>query len=218
MNPDLMLNEGVDVVSADGNDLGTVDRLVIDPSAREVSHIVVSKGRFFAEERVVPVEWIWRADGNQVRLSEDADLESLPAFESEHYLPVDAVSTNRLYPTASGTPLVWGYPYGALAPGSMHGIGRMPRTISRTTRNIPSGNVAVETGAEVRTADGTKVGVVAGVIVDEDGRLTSFTVDGGWFKQDRVIPAHFVDRFDESEIRLALFDATLDVWRERVDA
>ena len=58
----LILHEGPPIESADGEYLGEIDRLVIDPSGRQVTHVVVRKGTFFTEDKVVPMEMIETAE------------------------------------------------------------------------------------------------------------------------------------------------------------
>src|SRR5690554_429353 len=83
--------EGTDVLTADGDKLGEVERVVIDPRTREVTHIVVQKGFLFTEDRVLPIEVVDSSDGEQAVLSQNVgeDLEAWPVFEETYTIPID---------------------------------------------------------------------------------------------------------------------------------
>ena len=92
--------EGTDVLTASGEKLGEVER-VIDPRTREVTHIVVKKGFLFTEDRVLPIEVVDSADGEQVVLSQNVgdDLEAWPVFEETYTIPIDQMpNTDTLGP------------------------------------------------------------------------------------------------------------------------
>ena len=46
------------VTTADGKDVGRVDRVVIDPQSKEVSHLVIRQGFLFTEDKVVPIDLV----------------------------------------------------------------------------------------------------------------------------------------------------------------
>lgn len=83
----MRLKQHATVVTAEGNEVGRVDRVVMDPTTKEVTHVVVHKGFLFAEDKVVPISLIDAASEERVTLREDAgDLQALPVFEETHYV------------------------------------------------------------------------------------------------------------------------------------
>ena len=50
----MQIKRNARVVTADGRDVGHVERVVIDPGTRDLSHLIVSRGRLFKEDRGVP--------------------------------------------------------------------------------------------------------------------------------------------------------------------
>lgn len=211
----IQFREGAEVVSADGTELGSVERLVIDPSSASVTHLVVSRGLFFPEERVVPVEAVETADDEIVRLPSGVEPRDLPVFEEAHYLTADRRTGSRLHPESTTDPLIWGYP--PLAPAGLAPAYPLYPDQPATTvkRNVPKGSHVVQTGSTVTTVDGEDVGKVREVDVADDGALVSFVVDPGWFREERTVPAHFVERVDEDLVTLAIGADTLRQLDER---
>ncbi len=86
----MKFKEGASVYTAEGEQVGEIVRVVIDPRTNEVTHLVVEKGFLFVTDRVVPIALVDKATAERVVLREDVeDLESLPRFEQAHYVPVD---------------------------------------------------------------------------------------------------------------------------------
>src|SRR5689334_3481020 len=86
----MQYRQGAKVLTADGQDAGKVDRLVIDPGNRQVTHLVVRKGVLLPEDKVIPIHQVREAKPDEITLSIKADkLESLPPFEEMHYIPED---------------------------------------------------------------------------------------------------------------------------------
>ena len=51
----MQFKKGADVFSGEGEKIGTLDRVVIDPRTREVSNLVVGKGILFRTDKVIPI-------------------------------------------------------------------------------------------------------------------------------------------------------------------
>src|SRR5437868_11855696 len=112
----MQFNQGTPVVTADGQEIGHVDRVVVEPDDQEVTDIVVRKGMLLPEDKVIPIELIKSATADQVTLILDADhAKSLLPFEELHYLASDeeymSASQNEV-----STPLYW-YPPIMMTPG-----------------------------------------------------------------------------------------------------
>ena len=58
---------GAEVLTQEGTKLGTVERLVMDPSQDVVTHLVVSKGFLFPKERVLRVALVTEASARHGR-------------------------------------------------------------------------------------------------------------------------------------------------------
>jgi len=77
------LKEGTDVVSSDGEHVGDVERLLIEPGSNKATHFVITQGVFFKDRKLVPAHWVRSVDEHEVHLSVAARvLEKLPPYEA----------------------------------------------------------------------------------------------------------------------------------------
>src|SRR5262245_19964746 len=131
----MRFKQNTSVSTATSQGVGHIDRVVIDPTTKRVTHLVVRQGQLFTDERVVPVDFIAAAAADHITLCpEVSDLHTLPKFEERQYLRV--TETDRR--TAAG----YGYP----PAGSQYA--------KQVRQNIPEGTVALREGAKVITDDG----------------------------------------------------------------
>ena len=85
----MQFKDGTSVYTFDGQDVGRVDRVVLNPKTKEVTHLVVRKGLLFAEDKIIPLHLIATATEDRVSLREGAgELDDLPPFEEIHYIPL----------------------------------------------------------------------------------------------------------------------------------
>lgn len=201
----MQFKQGTHVFSADDREVGHIDRVVLDPKTKEVSHVVVRKGFLFTEDKVVPTNLIASATDEKVKLRQNAgDLQNLPDFEESHYVPLDEDEKKRL---AEGVryypPLYWYPPYGAI-PASLASIPE-PHVIE-TERNIPENSVALKEGAKVIAADGEHVGDIEQVLTDaRTDRVTHFLISQGLLlKEKKLVPVLWLNSASDDEVRLAV--------------
>jgi len=220
------------VVNAEGETLGSLDRVVLDPKTKEITHLVVRKGFVFTTDRVLPVKLVADATAERVLLGPGivkADIDNLPEFEEREYLLADEqdyvkrpqASMAPPVPggvmNATGTPaLVW-YPTTPAAMSGQSGLGTLPYVpatsdyVTETRRNIPDNTVGLKEGARVSSADGHHIGDVERVFVDEGSmRATHVLVaDGLIFKTHTPIPVTWIDTVTDDEITLAVSEKLL---------
>ena len=205
---------GPEVIAQTGGDL-FVDRVVLNPKTKEVTHIVVRKGFLFLEDKIVPLSLIASSTEEGVALRPNAgDLESLPPFEETHYVSADDLEARDAASTAE--PLYWYPPMGGWLGYSEFGYGYPPPYPSETQQNIPPDTVALREGALVITADGQQVGTVERVFTDsQTDRATYFLMSQGlFFKERKLIPVTWIRTINENEIHLSVGAVTLDGLRE----
>lgn len=211
------------VYTADGKQVGVIDRVVIDPGTQEVSHIIVRRGWLFAEDKVVPMAWVDEATAEQVRLRSDVkNLDELPRFEETHYVAYDAdeeTTTPGSTPAtdaATATEYVQPYyaypPVGVAWPGfysdplGAYALGAYPAQGYKVEveRNIPEGTVALREGATVVDNRGEQVGTVARIVIDDKSQqATHLLVSEGWiFREQRLIPLNWVKEVTDDEVQL----------------
>jgi sporulation protein YlmC with PRC-barrel domain len=188
---------GADAHCADGV-CGEVTRVVVDPVARALTHLVVEpKGRQ-GLGRLVPLDLVEVADG-QVRLRCTlAEFEKLGPAEETQFVP-----GTRGY-EAYGPEQVLSLPYSSLG-GDASVAGETVAGISETVTfdTVPLGEVAVRRGEPVHATDGT-IGQVEGLVIDpRNHHVTHVLLQEGhlWGRKEVAIPISAVTGVEDG-IRL----------------
>jgi uncharacterized protein YrrD len=197
----IQLQKKATVLAADGSQLGSLERVVLNPESNVITNVVVRTGNLLKhEEKVVPIELVAETADHKILLRKEAgDLEGFPPFEERRL--VDEYG-GRSKPGSSGgaTPVVTGY--------SVLGTPMMSapdgRIVTRVEQNIPAGTVAMKEGAKVVSADGKLVGVVERVLADPTAeQITDLLVSKGFLVRDaKLIPIQWVMSVGEEEVRL----------------
>jgi uncharacterized protein YrrD len=202
------LKEGTSVFTSSGDEVGKINRFVLDPATNEVTHIVVQKGWLLPEDKVVPIAMIGTATEERVVLNQKVeDLDQLPPFEETHFVEL---AEEDVHPTDSSTyryaPAYYWYPPSGYIGYPEFGPGYYGWPPVETTRNIPADTVPLKEGANVMSLDGEHVGDVERLFVDSDSnRATHFLISEGLlFKERKLIPAHWVKSVEEDKVRLTV--------------
>lgn len=212
----MQLKEEVSVFTSDGQEVGKIDRVVINPVNKEVTHVVVRMGLLIAADKVVPVSLVGPATEERVTLRGDkAELEALPDFEERHYIPITSAEVQRGEEPGAASPLYWYPPAGF----TWWGIGRvpgyygyaLPPYVVKTERRIPEGEVALKEGAKVLSVDGDHVGHVEAILTDtETDRATHILISKGLFlKETKLVPTTWISTVLEDEIHLLVSSGLL---------
>lgn len=203
----MRFEEGTTVKTADGDKVGTVDHIVVNPSDNEVTHIVVEKGFLFTDDRVVPVEALREADDDVIILDAAVEeIEEFPQYEETYYVsPRDAYnppSGNRH--SWYGTPMFYYPPLGTGMYPSYSGYAGTA-TAEKMVENVPADTIMIEEGMKVTTAEGEHAGDVEEVFTNNDDELTHLLISKGFiFSTERLIPIHWVNLMTDKEVRLAV--------------
>jgi uncharacterized protein YrrD len=209
----MQFKEGTHVYAAGGDDVGRIDRVVIDPRTKEVSHVVVRKGFLFTEDKVVPINLIAQATDERVTLRQDAgDLENLPPFEETQYVPIDEEDRATFAPVGYAAPLYWYPTYGGVGwyGGASYPMYPNVAYPTHTEKNIPEGTVGLKEGARVVTASGEHVGSVERIFTQDD-RVTHILVSQGViFKEKKLVPMGWIVDVKEDEVTLGVRTGVLE--------
>ncbi|MFZ6028647.1 MAG: PRC-barrel domain-containing protein [Chloroflexota bacterium] len=199
--------EGADIYTMDGDKVGEVSRVVIEPDTKEITHVIVQKGFLFTEDKVVPIDAIQRASEDRVVLRQDVeDLDQFQDFEETYYMYADAErepfpAMRRPVPALYWYPPVgvWGMPGGPAYYGS-----RVYSSVKE--ENIPEGTVALEEGARVISSDGEHVGDIERVYTEPSAdRATHVLISKGLIMKERkIIPTQWMTNIMEGEIHLSV--------------
>jgi uncharacterized protein YrrD len=219
------------IFTMEGQDVGSLNRVVIDPRTNQVTHIVFEKGMLSKEEFVLPVQQIDHVDEQGIHLSElpvenkigftpFKDEEFIVTDESaladQGYTSDEAVGAYYYYP-----PLSFGssglanpndtymYTPNQVVPSSTHPgipVSGEPPVQRKDEENIPEGNIAMKEGARVISKDDKQVGSVEKVILNPNNNKISHLIIGKGLllKEHKVVPADWVDDYSEDEVFLAV--------------
>jgi len=206
----MRLAKGADVYSAKGDKIGTLNRVIIDPKTRKVSHIVVEKGLFFTNNKIIPIDQVKPENEERIILNTDQDLDKFTDFEETQYVDLDSTE----YPGSDVASSFW-YPpvdYAWWRSGISMNYPPMPVFALRTSQNIPEGTIALEEGAKIVSADDKHVGNIQQLILDpQDKRVTHFvSSEGLLFKDHKLIPVIWISTIGEHEVRLSVNSGTLE--------
>jgi len=135
MERTIQFQKGASVLTANGQQIGALERVVLNPENKVVTDIVVRTGTLFSKaDKVVPIEYVVETTENQVVLSNEAgELESFPPLEERHLVSENADAAQQ---PAGIPPVVYGSPgFGPMlvpAPGE--------QIVTQIEQNIPRWN------------------------------------------------------------------------------
>jgi sporulation protein YlmC with PRC-barrel domain len=208
---------GTEVHCANGN-CGRLDRVVVDPVARTLTHLVVDPGS--GTRRLVPLELVespvqGRGDEADVIAlrCDTAAFEALePAEETEFLSGYDDDHFGY------GTEQLIAWPYFGLGVSGTGGIaagapGILPIGVGepkeQTYERVPSGEVQIRRGERVEATDG-EIGRVQGLVIDPaDHGVTHVLLQEGhfWGRKTVAIPIRAVTRVGGGSVQVQLSKA-----------
>ena len=180
---------------------GEVSRVVVDPVAETVTHLVVEPQGREGLARLVPLDLVDASSGDVRLHCTLADFEDLDPAEDTQFVPGSGGYA------AYGPQQVSAWPYYGLTPdagmpgGVDLGVAGFSPTI--TYDRVPLGEVEVRRGDPVEATDG-RIGHIQGLIVDPgDHQVTHVLLQEGhlWGRKDVAIPIKAVSRVGDA-IRL----------------
>jgi uncharacterized protein YrrD len=190
---------GAQVFTASGQDAGRITHVVLDPTTKTITHIVVRKGLLFAEEKVVPFELFAIANPREVTLRADAgDLTRLLPFRESYYITIETS------PVANGdAPMITGggWYLNPSAETKQDTTGwRGFKHVRREKENIPENTVALQERVRVISGDGQHVGIIESVLTrDSIAYATHVVIVSGLLVKTRKIMPTAWFRFIEAD-------------------
>jgi uncharacterized protein YrrD len=205
MDTQIQFRKHATVLSADGKNVGSLVRLVVNPNTKVLTDIVVRTGALLTQtEKVVPIGMVAETNEGQIVLRDEAeDLEFLPAFEETRL-----GGENEEFPSEDPSPVIVGYPSSGMPAVSP----RMEQNLAHVEQNIPDGTVAMKEGAQVITAEGKHIGNVERVLVDPSvDQVTHLLVSRGLLtKETKLIPMKWVMMIGEDKVHLRVKKDTVE--------
>lgn len=222
----MQFKKGVTVYTENDEKVGNIKMVVMTPSTQNVTHLVIEKGLFFKEDRVVPIEWIDYTSPDKVQLKAGYEEEDIVPFEERHYIPADEydpavhgsedddnVSVNVTPPT-----LYYYAPIGTWWSYTTSPMGNKYVTIKQ--KNVPSDALVLDTGTNVVTYDGHHVGDVEQILTDPaTNRVTHFVISKGiLLPEKKLIPAYWIINVTEDQVDLSVNKRILENLPEFAEA
>jgi len=172
---------------------GVLSRVVVDPVAGAVTHLVVEPRHGQAGGRLVPIGYVnTAAAGARIELScTSAQFAEFDRAEETNYLP----APRDLF--GYGSTHVWVLP--------LWGLPLRPRRQLETHDWVPFGEVDVRRGEAVHATDG-EIGRIEGLVIEpDDHHVTHILLQEGhlWHEKQVAIPIGVVKRVGDT-IRLSL--------------
>jgi len=170
---------------------GDVRRVVVNPVAREVTHLVIEPAHRSGLGRLVPLDLV-EADAGEVHLRcTVAEFEKLPHAEETDFLPGGSGYENYAQHEA------YYWPYFGIEGGADPVVANASGIVTRDT--LPPGEVGVRRGEPVHASDG-EIGKVEGLVVEPaHGHVTHVLLQEGhlWGRKQVAIPIGAVERLGE---------------------
>jgi uncharacterized protein YrrD len=189
---------------------GKLADVVVDPTKRTVTHLVVEPDGDHRKARLVPIELA----------SADSDEDVTPAIavrcsveEADQLEPVEEYAYIRLGESPDlepgwdmGVETVLAWPYYASGLGYETVPADYDPHASVTYDRIPKGEVEIRRASGVTSADGHQLGQVDGFLVDDDDAITHFVLERGhlWGRREVTIPIKEVAQVFTDAVTLTL--------------
>jgi sporulation protein YlmC with PRC-barrel domain len=204
----MRLELGSPVDCVDGP-FGELSDVVIDPSARRVTHLVVQPHNRHNLGRLVPVAQVHTETTSDATISLDLTIAEITALE-----PIQKAAYLRLneFPIEDpnwdvGIEEVFAWPYYQ----SIDGLGIGTQAIDPdphvevTYDRVPKGEVEIRRASAVTSSNGEHLGHVDGFVVDGEGHIAHVVLEHGhlWGKREVAIPIGAVARTESDEVVLS---------------
>src|SRR5690242_1380456 len=208
----IQLQLGKPVRCTDGVEFELSD-VVIDPTTRRVTHLVVQPHDRHDLARIVPISLAEpahaRSDATLDLACGSAEIEKLERVQRAAYLrlgqfPVEDPDYEVGIEETYALPY-----YGSFAPGGIDsGLGPVAYDENAPVvwDRIPKGEVEIRRGSAVSSSEGRHLGHIEGFLVDDDQHISHFVLEHGhlWGKREIVIPIGAVQRIESDGATLSM--------------
>jgi sporulation protein YlmC with PRC-barrel domain len=191
---------------------GELADVVIDPTKRRVTHLVVEPDGDHGKARLVPIELANAEESESSAINLGCSLEEAGRLELvEEYAYIRLGESPDLKPGWEiGVESVLAQPYYGYGAGVGVGYETVAAEydphVSVTYDRIPKGEVEVRRASEVNSSDGHHLGKVDGFLVDDDDAITHFVLERGhlWGRREVTIPINAVASVHTDAVTLTL--------------
>ena len=204
----MRLELGSPVHCAD-DEFGELADIVIDPSTRRVTHLVVQPHDRHDLARLVPVAQVHTETTSDAAILLDCTVAELSALE-----PIQKAAYLRLnaFPVEDpdwdvGIEEMFALPYYQGVDGMGVGVPAidLDSHVVLSYDRVPKGEVEIRRASAVTSSNGEHLGHVDGFVVDGDGYIAHLVLEHGhlWGKREIAIPIGAVARTQSDEVVLS---------------
>ncbi len=210
---------GATVRSADGEEVGKIDQLVVDAHTQTIASFILRSGLFHHHDYVVPIETIAREDADHtLHLAfTAAQVRAMPEFAQQNFVVrenTEQTEWRYLMPAGMGAGMVLPTQGAASGGGErvydpggdgLFGVEDPTDETVMTESSLGVWDYRVGTGTKVVTRDGHTIGILHTVEIDADGKPTEIVVATGLLHRDhRTIPIVQVHSADAEHVVLTM--------------
>jgi uncharacterized protein YrrD len=189
---------GMDIYSSDGEKVGTVDSLVVDPNSGRVQSIIVRKEFLFPVDKILPVDMVSSVDDERVTVNvTEHDVDQLAEYMDANYMWPPAGYYGHM-----------GYMWPAAA---VYANDMTDMLVDEQIHERSPDAIIISEGTTVVDRNGDDIGRVTELASDERGRVSCFKVEEGLFRHhEHYIPVHLIEAADDHVVRLSVDKDTLE--------
>jgi sporulation protein YlmC with PRC-barrel domain len=189
---------------------GELADIVVDPTKRTVTHLVVEPHQDHGQARLAPIDLATVQDGEPPIVTLRCSTEEagrLELVQEYAYLRIGEVP-DKDPKWDIGVESVLAHPY--YGGGASIGYETVPPDydphVAMTYDRIPKGKVEIRRASEVTSADGHHLGRVDGFLVADDDAITHFVLERGhlWGRREVTIPMNAVAHVHTDAVTLTL--------------
>lgn len=168
---------------------GQATQVILKPSTREITHLVVSNGAFPETQYLVSIDQVTDSKPDQIQLKcSSEELSKMPIYNQAEFIP------SGLAGFPGGPYMMWPYYPAAVTYSNLD------------DERIPAGELSIRRGSRVEAVDG-HVGSVDEFLIDpSNDQITHLVMREGhlWGQKDVTIPVSQIDRFQDHTVFLKL--------------
>lgn len=201
MENKIQLQKHAHVLASNAQEVGFLERVVLNPDSNVITHIVVRMGPLLnKEDRILPIELVTDTTEDLVLLDADAStVESMPFFEKKQ-----VIQEERSVEASASSEHQGAVPFGESPIVVPPVLDAEETYATEIVQNIPEGTVAMKAGAKVIAADGEQLGHVERILADSSvDQITHLLISRGIFsKEVKIIPIKWVMKIGEENVYL----------------
>ncbi len=207
----MRFNFGTDILNFEGEKVGELNHVVIDPSTDRVTALIAKKGLLFPNDKVIPMSLVMETNEDHIKLYDfEGSYEDLDDYVDVHYVSAEKNRKNT-FMDEEGKPQP---PLIAYPPAGRAGFGYVPVIANPIyeeqkkveVKNIPEDSAEIVEGGTVLDMEGEPIGNVEQIIADsQSDQVTHLVISKGlFFNEEKMIPSSWVSGYDSNQLKLVV--------------